>query len=103
MNYFKRTPIRYRTILITAGVLATLFLFQAYMHHYVYADLKNMGDGRWGGAITAAKFLEEFVGERPWVHIDIAGPAFYDSPKPFQDAGGTGCMIRSLVTLVEKL
>lgn len=67
------------------------------------ADLKNMGDGRWGGAITAAKFLEEFVGERPWVHIDIAGPAFYDSPKPFQDAGGTGCMIRSLVTLVEKL
>ncbi len=47
MNYFKRTPIRYRTILITAGVLATLFLFQAYMHHYVYADLKNMGEFSW--------------------------------------------------------
>lgn len=47
MNYFQRVPIRYRTILITAGVLATLFLFQAYMHHYVYADLKNMGEFSW--------------------------------------------------------
>ncbi|MBL7938955.1 MAG: histidine kinase [Flavobacteriales bacterium] len=47
MSYFKRTPIRYRTILITAGVLATLFLFQAYMHHFVYADLKNMGEFNW--------------------------------------------------------
>ncbi|MFO0940497.1 MAG: leucyl aminopeptidase [Pirellulales bacterium] len=65
------------------------------------ADLKNMGDGRWGGAITAAKFLQEFVGDCPWVHMDIAGPAFYDSPKPFQDAGGTACMLRSLVTWLE--
>jgi leucyl aminopeptidase len=64
------------------------------------ADLKNMGDGRWGGAITAAKFLEEFVGGYPWVHIDIAGPAFYDAPKPFQDAGGTGAMLPTLVELI---
>lgn len=47
MNYFQRVPIRYRTVLITAGVLATLFLFQAYMHHYVYSDLKNMGEFNW--------------------------------------------------------
>ena len=47
MNYFQRTPIRYRTILITAGVLATLFLFQAYMHFYVYADLKNITEFNW--------------------------------------------------------
>ncbi len=47
MNYFKRTPIRFRTILITAGVLATLFLFQAYMHFYVYRDLKDMGEFSW--------------------------------------------------------
>jgi leucyl aminopeptidase len=64
------------------------------------ADLKNMGDGRWGGAITAAKFLQEFVGETPWLHIDIAGPAFYDSAKPFQDAGGTAAMLRALVDFV---
>lgn len=64
------------------------------------ADLKNVGDGRWGGAITAAKFLEEFVRGYPWVHIDIAGPAFYDTPRPFQDAGGTGVMLSTLVEFV---
>jgi branched-subunit amino acid ABC-type transport system permease component len=47
MNYFQRVPIRYRTVLITGGVLATLFLFQAYMHHFVYSDLKNMGEFNW--------------------------------------------------------
>ncbi|TWU01626.1 leucyl aminopeptidase [Neorhodopirellula pilleata] len=64
------------------------------------ADIKNVGEGRWGGAITAAKFLENFVGETPWVHIDIAGPAFADSPKPHRDAGATGVMVRSLVRWV---
>ena len=43
MAYFSRVPIRYRTVIITAVVLATLFLAQAYMHHYVYQDLKEMG------------------------------------------------------------
>ncbi len=47
MDYFRRVPIRYRTVLLTAVVLATLFLFQAYMHHYVYAELKDMGEFRW--------------------------------------------------------
>lgn len=64
------------------------------------ADIKNVGDGRWGGAITAAKFLERFVGDTPWTHIDIAGPAFADKPKPWSDGGGTGVMVRSLVELV---
>jgi leucyl aminopeptidase len=59
------------------------------------ADIKNMGEGRWGGAITAAKFLEEFVQSRPWAHLDIAGPAYLDSPKPWCDAGGTGFLVRS--------
>ncbi len=61
------------------------------------ADLKNVGDGRWGGAITAAKFLQRFVDGTPWVHIDIAGPAFADSAKPHRDAGGTGVMVRTLI------
>lgn len=47
MAYFRRVPVRYRTVLITAMVMATLFLFQAYMHHYVYQDLKDMGEFRW--------------------------------------------------------
>jgi len=65
------------------------------------ADIKNTGEGRWGGAITAAKFLEHFVGDVPWVHIDIAGPAFADSPKPHRDAGATGAMVRTLIHWIE--
>lgn len=65
------------------------------------ADIKNIGEGRWGGAITAAKFLENFVGDTPWVHLDIAGPAFADSPKPYRDAGGTGTMVRTLIRWIE--
>jgi leucyl aminopeptidase len=65
------------------------------------ADLKNLGDGRWAGAITAAKFLEEFVGGTPWIHVDIAGPAFYESSRNFHDAGATAVMLRTLVHLAE--
>ncbi|MFM9026326.1 MAG: leucyl aminopeptidase [Planctomycetaceae bacterium] len=63
------------------------------------ADIKNVGDGRWGGAITAAKFLERFVGGIPWTHVDIAGPAFAEKPKPWTDGGATGSMVRPLVEL----
>jgi leucyl aminopeptidase len=66
------------------------------------ADIKNVGDGRWGGAITAAKFLERFVDGTPWLHIDIAGPAFADKPKSHQDAGATGAMTRSLVEFLSE-
>jgi leucyl aminopeptidase len=61
------------------------------------ADIKNVGEGRWGGAITAAKLLEEFVEGTPWTHLDIAGPAFLEKPKPWLDAGGSGAMVRTLV------
>jgi len=64
------------------------------------ADMKNVG-GKWGGAITAAKFLEQFVGSTPWVHLDIAGPSWADSDSPTRDAGGTGCFVRTLVALIE--
>lgn len=64
------------------------------------ADLKNVGEGRAGGAITAAKFLEQFVGDRPWIHVDIAGPSFAEKPKLWLDAGATGCLLRSLIQLL---
>ncbi|MCD0463080.1 leucyl aminopeptidase [Roseiconus lacunae] len=67
------------------------------------ADIKNVGEGRWGGAITAAKFLENFVESTPWVHLDIAGPAFSDSPKPHRDAGATGVYVKTLVRWIESL
>lgn len=66
------------------------------------ADLKNVG-GRWGGAITAAKFLEQFVGDVPWAHLDIAGPSWADSDSSTRDAGGTGCFVRTLVALFETI
>ncbi len=47
MVYFSRVPIRYRAVLITAGVLATLFLVQAYMHHYMYEELEGLGEFKW--------------------------------------------------------
>ena len=61
------------------------------------ADIKNVGEGRWGGAITAAKFLEQFVDKKPWTHIDIAGPAYNEKPKPWTDGGASGAMLRTLV------
>ena len=67
------------------------------------ADIKNVGAGRWGGTITAAKFLEEFVQDVPWVHLDIAGPSFADKPSAWIDGGASGCMVRSLVKLAQSL
>jgi leucyl aminopeptidase len=62
------------------------------------ADCKNVGP-RWGGAITAAKFLEKFVEGKPWVHLDIAGPSFASSNKSDREGGATGCMVRTLVEI----
>ncbi len=65
------------------------------------ADCKNIGS-RWGGAITAAKFLEKFVSNTPWIHLDIAGPAFLPDSKPHREGGATAVMLRSLLTLLER-
>jgi leucyl aminopeptidase len=62
------------------------------------ADFTNTG-GRPGGAITAALFLKEFTGDLPWVHIDIAGTAWAEEPKPYQPKGATGVAVRTLVEL----
>jgi len=61
------------------------------------ADLRSMGD-RWGGAITAALFLGEFVPrDVPWLHMDIAGPAFAEHDLPEARAGGTGAGVATLL------
>jgi leucyl aminopeptidase len=66
------------------------------------ADIKNVGDGRWAGAISAAKFLEQFVEKKPWVHLDIAGPAFVEKPRPWTDGGASGCFVRTLVEVARE-
>lgn len=68
------------------------------------ADLANIGD-RMGGMLTAGLFLAEFVPDGvPWVHLDIAGPAFNEgSARDYTPPGGTGSMVRTLVKLAEGL
>jgi leucyl aminopeptidase len=63
-----------------------------------FADLGNIG-GRAGGAISAAWFLREFVGDTPWVHLDIAGTAWLDDAKPFLAKGPTGVCVRTFTNL----
>ncbi len=61
------------------------------------ADLKNTG-GRPGGSITAALFLKQFVGETPWVHLDIAGVAWNgEKQRPYTPKGSTGAGVRLLI------
>jgi leucyl aminopeptidase len=62
-------------------------------------DIKNTG-GRYGGAITAAMFIKEFVEDTPWIHLDIAGVAWVDDAKPWQASGPTGVAVRSIVEWV---
>jgi len=62
------------------------------------ADMKNTGE-RYGGAIHAALFLAEFAGDGPWVHLDIAGPAWGHEKGGYLPIGGTGFGVRTLVAL----
>jgi leucyl aminopeptidase len=62
------------------------------------ADLMNTG-GRAAGSITAAMFLKEFVGDVPWVHLDIAGTAWADEAKPYLPKGPSGVAVRTLAAL----
>ena len=62
------------------------------------ADVANIGP-RWGGAITAAAFLERFAGDTPWVHLDIAGTAWFETKLPHAPVGASGAGVPTLVEL----
>ncbi len=64
------------------------------------ADIMNTGAHRWAGAITAAMFLKEFVGETPWIHLDIAGCAWIDEQRAYIARGPSGVTVRSVVEWV---
>jgi len=65
------------------------------------ADMKNVG-GRPAGTITGGVFLKKFVGEYPWVHLDIAGPVWADKDKPYVPKGATGVGVRLVVQLLRE-
>lgn len=67
------------------------------------ADIKNVSGSRYGGAITAALFLHEYTDERPWVHMDIAGPALWRENAGDQVKGGSGVPVRTLVEIARIL
>ena len=68
------------------------------------ADVKNSPSTRYGGAITAALFLKNFVTNGvPWVHLDIAGPAFFESEQGYMRKGATGAPVRTLIQYLESL
>ncbi|MFH1294658.1 MAG: leucyl aminopeptidase [Candidatus Aenigmatarchaeota archaeon] len=62
------------------------------------SDITNLGykQGRYAGSITAGAFLKKFVGKTPWVHIDIAGTAWYEKPRGYIPVGATGFGVRLL-------
>lgn len=65
------------------------------------ADLKNIG-GKYAGSVTAGKFLEHFT-DYPWLHLDIAGPAFLDAKDSYRPKGGTGVGVRLLYNYMKNL
>lgn len=67
-----------------------------------WADIKHTAD-RWGGSITAALFLREFVGDLPWIHVDIAGPSMASKAYGIHPKGGTGHGVLTFLRLVEDL
>ena len=66
------------------------------------ADVKNVGSTRYGGAITAALFLKEFVGDIPWAHLDVAGTAFAERPGEVWPRGATGSPVRTILRYLER-
>ena len=67
-----------------------------------YADIQNIGQGRLAGTITAGAFLKEFIGETPWVHMDIAGTAWGPKEPSYQPkVGATGVAVRLVYQLLE--
>jgi len=94
---------------ITAGAEAGEKIWQMPMYEEYkeqnksdVADIKNTG-GRPAGAITAARFVAEFAGDTPWVHLDIAGTSMSEKERTYLTKGATGVPVRTLVSLVLSL
>lgn len=92
-----------------AGELATSLDFNAYLKKTIkseIADVCNISNTRYGGAITAGQFLSEFIDKEhtdKWAHIDIAGPAFVEHAWGENPHGASGAGVRMMVKLIEKL
>jgi leucyl aminopeptidase len=92
-----------------AGEYATALDFNPYLKktlNSTIADICNISNTRYGGAITAGQFLSEFVDEEhapKWAHIDIAGPAFVEHAWGENPSGASGAGVRMMIKLLEHL
>ena len=92
-----------------AGEFATKLDFNRYLKKSLkseIADICNISNTRYGGAITAGQFLEEFIDKKhkeKWAHIDIAGPAFVEHAWGENPHGASGAGVRMMLRLLEKL
>ncbi len=92
-----------------SGEMATKLEFNRYLGKSLkssIADISNISNTRYGGAITAGMFLAEFIDEEHknrWAHIDIAGPAFVEHAWGENPVGASGAGVRTMIRLIEKL
>jgi leucyl aminopeptidase len=100
------TPDAWRDVVRDAGTRGGDFLWSLPMTDEYkdlmksdIADMVNAAGTRYGGAISAAIFLKAFAGDAAWAHLDIAGTAWADEPKPYQPKGPTGVAVRTLIEL----
>jgi leucyl aminopeptidase len=79
-------------------------LWPAYRPHLdsEVADLKNIGQPNNASTIIAGLFLQEFVGGRPWAHLDIASPSWSDTDDGWVTKGGTGWGVRTLLEMLKE-
>jgi leucyl aminopeptidase len=90
----------------TSGDLGWRFPLHPRYRRYIdsnFADMKNASELREGSPVLAAMFLQEFAGEGPWAHVDMAGPGFIQRRRPDYalDEGGTGYGVRLIVELAQ--
>ncbi|MEA3289149.1 MAG: leucyl aminopeptidase [Campylobacterota bacterium] len=94
---------------LKSGELATRLDFNRYLKKTLksdVADMSNISSTRYGGAITAGMFLDNFIKDeykQQWVHLDIAGPAFVNSAWGYNPAGASGAGVRMAVEFLESL
>ena len=88
---------------LRSGELATSLPFNRYLKKTIkseIADICNIASTRYGGAITAGMFLENFIkdeNKQKWVHVDIAGPAFVESTWGYNPHGASGAGVRMTI------
>jgi leucyl aminopeptidase len=93
----------------SSGELATKLDFNRYLKKAIkseIADICNIANTRYGGAITAGLFLESFIEDKykqNWAHVDIAGPAYVEKPWGYNPYGGSGAGVRMTIDFLKAL